>query len=225
MQILREASFIEESLGVEPGASILDLACGTGRHAVELASRGYHVVGLDISPAMLARAAREAEDRRQKVEFIHGDMRELGFEASFDGIYCWASSFGYFDEEKNAHVARLVHKALRPGGRFIVDVLNRDFVAPRQPRLVWFEPQGCVCIDETDMDFITSRLRVKRTMMLVEGRSREVEYSIRLYTLHELGKLLHDVGFRILEISGHPATPGVFFGSESPRIIVLAEKA
>lgn len=225
VQVLRETTFIEESLGIEAGGTVLDLACGTGRHAVELASRGYNVVGYDLSPTMLARAAEEAEERRQAVELLQGDMREMSFESSFDGVYCWASSFGYFDEEKNAHVARLVHRALRRGGRFLLDIVNRDFIAAQQPRLVWFEGDGCVCIDETNIDFITSRLKVKRTVMLEDGRSRELDYSIRLYALHELGRLLHEIGFRVIEVSGHPAIPGVFFGPDSPRIIVLAEKA
>jgi hypothetical protein len=66
---------------------------------------------------------------------------------------------------------------------------------------------------------------VKRMVMLDDGRTREVEYSIRLYSLHELGRLLHDVGFKVTEVSGRTATPGVFLGAESPRLIVLAEKA
>lgn len=225
VQILREATFIEDSLGVEVGGAVLDLACGTGKHAVELASRGYSVLGYDLSSFMLMRAAEGAEERSQKLEFLQGDMRELGFEARFDGVYCWSSSFGYFDEEKNIQVARLVHRALRRGGRFLLDIANRDFVAAHQPRLVWFEGDGCVCIDETNVDFITSRLRVKRTVMLDDGRSRELDYSIRLYSLHELGRILHELGFRVTEVSGHPATPGVFFGADSPRIIILAEKA
>jgi hypothetical protein len=67
-------------------------------------------------------------------------------------------------------------------------------------------------------------MRVKRTMMMDDGRSREIEYSIRVYSLHELGKLLHDHGFRVCEVSGRVATPGVFFGCESPRTLILAEK-
>ena len=90
----------------------------------------------------------------------------------------------------------------------LLDVVNRDFVAPRQPSLVWFEGEGCVCMDEMRVDFITSRLRVKRMVMLEDGRTRELDYSIRLYTLHELGRMLHDVGFKVTEVSGHPATPG-----------------
>ena len=223
--IQREVNFIEESLGVEKGAVVLDLACGTGVHAVELASRGYSVVGFDLSLAMLARASDEAQERGQKLNFLQGDMREMAFEEMFDGIYCWQTSFGYFDEEKNLDVLARAHRALRHGGMLLIDIINRDFVAPRQPSLVWFEGDGCVCMDEMQVDFFTSRLKVKRTVMFEDGRTREIDYSIRLYNLHEIGKMMHDCGFRVVQVTGHPAHPGVFFGSESPRIIVLAERA
>ncbi|HEX9296182.1 MAG TPA: methyltransferase domain-containing protein [Polyangiaceae bacterium] len=223
-QIRNEVAFIEESLGVEKGGIVLDLACGAGRHAVEMAVRGYNVVGYDLSLAMLARAADEAQARNQKLNFLHGDMRDMGFEEMFDGVYCWSTSFGFFDDEKNQLVAQRVHRALRKGGMLLLDVANRDFVAQRQPSLVWFEGDGCVVMDDMRVDFITSRLRVKRMVMLDDGRTRELDYSIRLYTLHELGRMLHDVGFKVTDVSGHPATPGVFMGADSPRLIVLAEK-
>jgi hypothetical protein len=107
----------------------------------------------------------------------------------------------------------------------LLDVVNRDYVAPRSPSLVWFEGAQCVCMDDMYVDFFTSRLRVKRTAMFEGGLSRELEYSIRLYSLHELGKMLHEVGFKVVEVTGHPAHPGVFFGTESPRLIVLAERS
>ncbi len=223
-QIAAEADFIEDSLGVAKGAMVLDLACGTGRHAIELTRRGYQVVGYDLSLAMLARAADEAQDRNQKLNFVQGDMREMTFEETFDGIYCWSTSFGYFDEDRNAQVIARVHRALRKGGQFLLDVVNRDFIGRQAPSLAWFEGDGCVCMDEMTIDWITSRMRIKRTMMMDDGRSNEIEYSIRVYSLHELGKMLHDHGFRVAEVSGRIATPGVFFGTDSPRTLILAEK-
>jgi SAM-dependent methyltransferase len=223
--VQREVDFIEESLGLETGAVILDLACGVGQQTVELASRGYSVVGFDLSLPMLSRAADEAQDRGQRINFLHGDMREMAFDEMFDGIYCWSTSFGYFDEERNLAVLQRIHRALRKGGNFLLDVVNRDYVASRAPSLVWFEGEGCTCMDDMYVDFFTSRLRVKRTAMFDDGHSRELDYSIRLYTLHELGKLLHETGFKVVEVTGHPAHPGVFFGAESPRMIILAERA
>ncbi|MCL2778524.1 MAG: methyltransferase domain-containing protein [Polyangiaceae bacterium] len=222
--IAREVDFIEESLGCETGATILDLACGTGRHSIELAARGYKVVGFDLSLAMLARASDEAQERKQKINFVQGDMRDMAFDETFDGIFAWNTSFGYFDDEKNNAVIAKVHKALKKGGQFLLDVINRDFVVRQAPSIAWFEGDGCICMDEMAVDFITSRLKVKRTLMLDTGRAKVTEYTIRVYALNELGKMLNDNGFRVAEVSGRMSTPGVFFGCESPRTLILAEK-
>jgi hypothetical protein len=106
----------------------------------------------------------------------------------------------------------------------LLDVVNRDFIVSQQPGQTWFEGDGCVCIDDVGMDFVSSRIRVKRTLMLDNGRNRECNYSIRLYSLHELGELLMGAGFKVLQASGRPELPGVFMGPTSPRIIVLAAK-
>jgi SAM-dependent methyltransferase len=222
--LMREVDFIEQSLGIERGGAVLDLACGTGRHAVELAKRGYQVVAFDLSLAMLARASDEAQDRAAKLNFVQGDMREMTFAEQFDGVFCWNTSFGYFEEEKNALVIDRIREALKGGGLLLLDVVNRDFLVQQSPSLAWFEGDGCVCMDEMIVDFITSRMRIKRTMMLDDGRTREIEYSMRVYSLHELGKLLHEHGFKVCEVSGRTATPGVFMGHDSPRTIILAEK-
>ncbi|GAC1545880.1 MAG: hypothetical protein NVS3B10_09940 [Polyangiales bacterium] len=220
----REVQFIEDSLGCEKGATILDLACGPGEHAVRLAKRGYEVIGIDLSLSMLARAADEAAALDARINFVQGDMRELSFEEAFDGVYCWGTSFGYFDETKNVEVLQKVHRALRRGGRLLLDVVNRDYVIARQPNMAWFEGEGCVCMDEMMVNAITSRLQVKRTMMMEDGRQREIDYTMRIYSLHELGKMLHECGFRVAEASGDTSTPGSYFGAESPRILILAEK-
>jgi SAM-dependent methyltransferase len=223
-QLEREVNFIDEALSVDRGARILDLACGAGQHAVELATRGYDLVGFDLSQSQLDWAGGLAQERNQRLQFTYGDMRELSYNESFDAVYSWNTSFGFFEEEKNVDVAQRVFRALRPGGRFLLDVINRDFVVAQQPGQTWFEGDGCVCIDDVSIDFITSRMKVKRTLMLTNGKNRECNYSVRIYGLHELGKMLHDVGFKVLNVSGRPEMPGVFFGATSPRIIILAAK-
>jgi len=223
-QIAKEVDFVEESLAVAKGAMLLDLGCGTGRHAIELTRRGYKVVGFDLSLPMLAKAAEEAQERGQKLNFVQGDMREMTFEDTFDGIYSWNTSFGFFEEDKNQQVIQRVHKALKKGGQFVLEVGNRDYIIRQAPSLAWFEGDGCICMDEMSIDWITSRMKVKRTMMMDDGRTKEIDYSVRIYSLHELGKILHDAGFRVAEVSGRCATPGVFFGNESPKTMILAEK-
>jgi SAM-dependent methyltransferase len=223
-QVRAEVDWIEHALGTESGAAILDLACGAGHHAAELALRRYDVTGLDLSPAMLGRATESAAAQGAAVKWAQADMTQMEFEDAFDAAYCVGTSFGLFDDERNAEVARRLHRALKPHGTFLLQVLNRDHVIQRQPAMAWFEGEGCVCMEETSFNFITSRLNVKRTMIFDDGRQREIEYSVRLYSLNELGQVLHQAGFRILEVSGHPRTPGAFFGASSRELIILAQK-
>lgn len=222
--IARQCDFIESRLGLAPGATVLDVGCGLGLHAVELTRRGLLVVGLDLSLPMLSRAAEEAQDQGLKVNFLHADMREMNFENAFDAVLFWGTSFGYFDDETNRQVLERAYRALKPGGLLLLDVVNRDFVIRGQPNLVWFQGDGCVVMEETSFNFIASRLVVKRKVMLDDGRQRETTYSIRLYSLHELGQILHQRGFRVIEVSGREATPGIFFGADSPKLLILAER-
>ncbi|MDI7267753.1 MAG: methyltransferase domain-containing protein [Myxococcota bacterium] len=220
----REVDLVQRVLGVEPGGVILDLACGHGRHAVELAARGYEVVGVDLSLPMLARAGEAAQQRGVKINFIQGCMRELQFEAVFDAAYCVGTSFGYFDDETNAAVARNVWRALKPSGVFLLETCNRDHVIREMPRSTWFQGEDRQYLEEVDFNYITSRLVIHRSWALPGGDQESADYSIRLYSLHELGMMLHSSGFRVSEVTGHYATPGVFFGSDSARLITLAEK-
>ena len=213
-----------DRLGRTPGSTILDVGCGLGMHTVELSTRGFLVVGFDLSLPMLSRAADEAQDRGVRINFLHGDMRHMSFDGAFDAVLCWGTTFGYFDDEANRGVLKRFRRALTPGGTILLDVANRDAVVQSQPNLVWFEGDGCVCMEETNIDYETSRLKVKRTVILDDGRQRETMYSIRLYSLHEIRTLLRDQGFRIRDVSGREATPGVFLGASSPRLIVVAER-
>jgi SAM-dependent methyltransferase len=203
---------------------VLDLGCGYGRHAMELAARGHHVVGLDLSLPLLIRGADEAQRRGLNINFVHGDMRELTFDAQFDGAYCVFSTFGYFDDETNKRVAVNLARALKPGAKLVIDVLNRDYVIADLPTRVWWEGDGCVVLEEVDFNYFTSRVISNRSVVFEDGRQLEQEISMRSYSLHELGKLLHTAGFRVTEVSGGLATRGRFFGNESRQIIVVAEK-
>ncbi len=219
-----EAQFVMESLGVEPGGQILDVGCGYGRHAMELAARGYHVVGLDSSLPLLLRGADEAQRRGLTINFVHGDMRELNFDSQFDGGYCLFSTFGYFDDETNKKTAQCIARALKPGARCVFDVLNRDYLVADLPSRVWWEGDGCVVLEEVQFNYFSSRIVSNRSVVFDDGRQVEQEISVRCFSLHELGKLLHAAGFRVLEISGSMATRGRFFGAQSRDIVVVAER-
>ncbi len=223
-QIKREVDFIIESYQLPRGSVLLDLGCGQGELCIELTRRGYSVVGYDLSVYQLAMAGDNAQQAGQKINFLQGDMREMAFDNMFDGILCWDTSFGYFEEDKNLEVLRRMRQALKPGGKLMLDILNRDFVSQQAPYSHWFEGDGCVCMDDMNMDWITNRLKVKRSIILDDGRSKELQYSIRLYSLSDIGRMLHEAGFRVAAVSGGVATRGAFFGPVSRRIIIEANK-
>jgi SAM-dependent methyltransferase len=223
-QVAVECDFIERAFRIPPGSRVLDVGCGLGVQTVELASRGYHPVGLDISATMVSRAYDEAEDRGLQIDFVRGDMRDVTFEEPFDALLCWGTTFGYFSEEENELALRQFHQALVPNGVLLLEIINRDFIIGSQPNQVWFEVDGAVCMEETDFDYETSRLRVKRRVASHSGQQNDRLYSIRLYALHEMRSLLERNGFRVDEVSGREATQGIFFGVHSPKLIIRAER-
>ncbi|MEC9439914.1 MAG: class I SAM-dependent methyltransferase [Myxococcota bacterium] len=221
----RDCKFIERSLSLQPGSRILDLACGFGRHALSLAPRKYEIVGLDLSMALLQRGLAEAQRRNLSIKFVHGDMRSMNFNAIFDGCYLWQTSFGYFDDPTNFKVLQGVHHSLKPGGRFLLDIVNRDFIVTDMPSRCWWEGRECIFLEETDFDHVTSTLHTKRSFIYEDGTPPLEQNSyVRLYSLHELLALFPRAGFRVLEVSGELHHRGRFLGPNSPRIVILAEK-
>jgi SAM-dependent methyltransferase len=219
-----ETQLIERSLNPTQESDILDLGCGNGRHALALAARGYRVTGYELSLPFMIQAAEAAQKRKLNVNFVRGDLREMDFEASFDAAYCMGTTFGYFDDETNRSVIQSVFRALRDGGRFFLEVANRDYLIKDLPARIWWEGEGCVVLEEVDFNYFTSRVESKRSVVFDDGRHVEYEISLRAYSLHELGKILHHAGFRVLEVSGNVHHRCRFFGSDSRQLLMLAER-
>jgi SAM-dependent methyltransferase len=117
-----ETDLIVELAGLEPGEEVLDLACGHGRIANRLAARGFRVTGLDVVELFLDQARTDAAALGVEVDYQHGDMRELPWTERFDAVVNWFTAFGYFDDDGNRRVLAEVARALRPGGRFALEV-------------------------------------------------------------------------------------------------------
>jgi SAM-dependent methyltransferase len=223
----RDAQFIHDQLGLREGASVLDVGCGDGHHAIALAKLGLHVTGVDNSLAMLLAAAQHKEAAGvddQHVTFMHGDMRRLPRDREFQAVICVGTTFGYFEEEQNRQCLQEMFDRLAVGGRLLLHVFNRDFVAPHLPSRSWWQGRRCMVIDEAEMNFFANRLRVHRTIIFDDGRQFEHFMFMRAYTVQDLGKAMSQLGLRVVEVSGSRDTRARFYGSASPDIWIVAER-
>ncbi|MFH1007883.1 MAG: class I SAM-dependent methyltransferase [Candidatus Latescibacterota bacterium] len=218
----QEVDFVERELDLPHGSALLDLCCGYGRHAIELARRGVRVTGYDLSSVMLTRAQKNAKQAGVGVQWQAGDVRALDFEETFDGIISMFTSFGYFeDEDENFRVLGAVGRALKPGGRFLIETVNRDFIVRHFVPRVWFREGEMTVLEERAFDPISSRSRVDVTV-IEAGKEKRLEHSVRVYSYTEMEMLLAASGLRTLEVFGD--FDGSAYTWDEPRMIVLAEK-
>lgn len=201
-----EAEAALELLGgpeaLTPGALLMDLACGQGRHAVPLAAGGHRVVGVDRSAVLLDHGRRAAASAQVEVGWVQGDLRALPFAAGgFDAVVHLWNSFGYFDDAGNQRTLDEVARCLRPGGVVLQEVANRDaLVHSFSPADVWRTDDGLLVVEEHHLDLRAGREEIRYT--LVEGdHHRELRTSVRLYTVPELGRMYDRAGLTLETIS------------------------
>jgi SAM-dependent methyltransferase len=125
-----EVAFLLAELQLGPGSAVLDVACGTGRHSIELAKRGCAVTGLDLSSTMLSRAAAAAKAARVSVAWIRADATRFEFTGRFDAALCLCEgACGLLDRaddpiEQPLSILRNIARSLKPEGRALFTVLN-----------------------------------------------------------------------------------------------------
>jgi SAM-dependent methyltransferase len=215
-----DAAMVADVLGDVAGARILDLGCGHGRIANRLAARGARVTGLDATPLFLDRAREDAARRGVDVDYVAGDMRALPWAWRFDAVVSWFTAFGYFDDAQNRAVLAEVHHALRPGGRFLVDMNHKDGLLPRWLPSSVIDVGGALQIEERTFDPLTGRAHTRRTTVR-DGRVHRAEYHVRMFGFTELRDWLLDAGFRSVE---GRAGDGGRLTAESRRMIVIATR-
>lgn len=122
-QTAKDIAFIVKTLNLKKRAKLLDLGCGHGRHSIALAEHGYRVTGLDYSRDFIELARKEAKAKGVSAQFVRQDMREIAYEAEFDAVISFFSSFGYFaNDEDNQLILQKIAKALKPGGNLLIDL-------------------------------------------------------------------------------------------------------
>ena len=208
-------------LDLKPGMRVLDLACGHGSLANQLAARGCLVTGLDSSSVFLDRARADAAAAGVDVDYLIGDMRDLPWRDHFDRVVNWSTAFGYFDDEANRGVLAQISTVLRSEGRLAMDLNN--LVA----RLGGFQPSRVLAGEGDDrladryrLDPLTARLWVERTIVR-DGRARQVTFVVRLFSFPEIRDWLLSAGFATVNGYGEDAEP---LATEHDRMILIADR-
>ncbi|HNQ88928.1 MAG TPA: class I SAM-dependent methyltransferase [Verrucomicrobiota bacterium] len=225
----QESDFIESEIGADKNVRILDIGCGTGRHAIELARRGYQVTGIDLSANQLACAREKALDAGVQPVFEQRDARSPHFVAAFDLVLMLCEGgFSLMETDAmNFAILENAVRALRPGGKLLFTCLNGLFPLARCVKeFVNAGPSGVHTLD-TAFDLSTLRMRSRVDYTDDDGVTRRLETDERHYLPSELTWYMHQLGMRNTSVSGCtvgdfrkcPPTPEHF------ELLVIAEKA
>ena len=221
----RQVDFLVDRLDVPSSCEVLDLGCGDGRHSLELARRGFRVTGLDLSEELLERARRRTADEGLDITFMRGDMRDPPADRAFDLVVNFFTSFGYFREDgENARVLEAISRALRPGGRFLMDYLNRAYVIST---LVPSDRRTVEGMEVEQRRWITGdpskaggHVRINKQVRIREGGAeRSYDESVRMYTLDELEAMMDRTGLRVTQTFGD--FDGCPISGNAPRNILM----
>ena len=169
--------------------------------------------------------SKAAEAAKVKIETVAGDMREIPFENKFDAIVNMYSSFGYLESEaEDLKVLESAVKALKAGGRLLLDMLNREWAIDNYIQNDWHTgADETLYVERRDLDLATSRMHVHFIVVDPKGGRREsIGHIIRLYTLTEMTRLLERVGMRVTAVFG--GFEGEDYGIGTRRMIIVAQK-
>ena len=226
-----ECDFIEQEINYDKNTRILDIGCGTGRHAIELATRGYKITGIDLSESQLKRARKKAAAQNLSINFALQDARELTFANEFDlVIMLCEGGFSLMEtDEMNFQILRNASNALKPQGKLIFTTLNglfplfhsvKEFMAAESKA-------GNAQYDNNSFDLMT--LRDRHTIKIEDdlGNVKKLECNERYYVPSEITWLLTTLNFPVIDIFG--AKLGAFsrqdpLTTEDFEMLVIAEK-
>jgi SAM-dependent methyltransferase len=215
----KQADFLEKVLRLPPNAHVLDVPCGNGRHAIELAGRGYSLTGIDASEEFVAEARSSPAS---PVRWIQGDMRELPWTAEFDGVYCCGNSFGYLDATDARKFLAAVARTLKPGGRFVMDSgMAAESILPTLGKGRWHRLGDIIVLSENQYHPAESRLDIAYTF-IQEGKIETSPSSSYCFTTGEICRMHQEAGLQNVELLNWYNEEPYQLGS--PGLIVVSQK-
>lgn len=217
----REVDVLVEVLGLKPLERVLDLGCGWGRHLAELKKRGFeNLVGVDVQGAFL--------EPLDGVTMLEGDAARLEVEAEFDAVYCAFSAL-LSTPEAAQNVFAAVARALKPGGRFLFDVTNRERLAQAGTSRSWRGGDGLPgltqlpwVLEGSRFNLLTGAQFISQIRVYPDGHTETLTLTRFHYTLAELARLLQNVGLTVTDVYGSWQLDP--YTAESPRTLLIARK-
>lgn len=218
-------NLLQRSISVSTRSKALDIACGSGRHSLELARRGFDVTGFDLSKFLIKEAAKglkRSKEKDLKLKFLNKDMRHFNFDHSFDIAVNLFTSFGYFtDDEENFKVFKNVSDSLKKGGYFLFDFLNKNYLVKNIIPYSKKKHGEVTVIQRRKIEdgFVRKNIEIRNG---IEKMSfTEV---LKLYSPREFKKAFDSYDLKIIKQFGD------YFGNnfdenKSQRLIILAKKS
>jgi SAM-dependent methyltransferase len=201
-------------------SKILDLACGNGRHSIELAKKDFNITGVDLSELLLNIAKQKRDLLGLKINFIQTDMRNLNIFDYFDGVLNLFTSFGYFEEDnENEKVIAQISNALKNNGWFVIDFFNSNFILNN------FKPQDKKITGNLEIiqnRKIHNKSIVKNISIIKDGKRKDYFESVKLYRLEDFECFLKKHSLSITHVFGDYA--GTPYNENSERLIIFGKK-
>ncbi len=196
----REANFLIATLNVQPGARLLDIPCGNGRHTLELAKRGFKMTGLDISAEYIEKLNQRVEADQLPIKVIHGNILTTNINHTFDGAYCMGNSFGYVNHEGMNVFVKKIAAALKPGARFVVNSgLVAESILPNFPKTNRYV-LGDLTMDITNSYVIDESYMATQLTYTKADRTEVHTFKHYVYTLSEIKRWLEQYGMQTVAV-------------------------
>ncbi|MBT8379565.1 MAG: class I SAM-dependent methyltransferase [Ignavibacteria bacterium] len=212
---------IQKNTNLSKSSLVLDMACGSGRHSIVFAQKGFKATAVDLSERLISEAKNNAKQANVDIEFIQSDILDLKLEKKFDLVVNLFTSFGYFDtDEENIIVIKKANDLLNAGGYFIIDFLNKGFL---EKNLIPLSTLSENTTTITQKRSINGNRVEKKITIEKDGIIKHFSESVRLYDIDELNNILQSVGFRLLKTFGD-FNGNIFEPNSSPRLIIFTQK-